>query len=119
MHHVSTSYVNCNKPTNSAQAEEINEIPNMGDFEEFANQINLSEPQVLEREEPKILKKFNFPNTYTLTKNMAEQALQKNRGPNLRLSITRPAVVCSCIKYPFPGWTDSIAAGGAVVFSIA
>ena len=46
------------------------------------------EPQVLEREEPNILKELNFPNTYTLTKNLAEKALARKRHPNLRLSIT-------------------------------
>ena len=74
------------------------------------NKVYAMEPQVLEREEPNILKELNFPNTYTLTKNLSEKALARKRHPNLRLSITRPAVIGSCQKYPFPGWTDSIAA---------
>lgn len=73
---------------------------------------------MLEREEPIILKKLGFPNTYTLTKNLAEQAFKKKRHPNLRLSISRPAVVTATEKYPFPGWADSIAAGGAVIYCL-
>ena len=76
------------------------------------------EPQMLEREEPNILKKYNFPNTYTLTKQLAEQNMVKNRG-NMRISISRPAIVTCADVFPFPGWTDSIAAGGAVAYAIA
>ena len=71
---------------------------------------------MLEKEEPHILKKFGFPNTYTLTKNLAEQALLKNKRPDLRISISRPAGISACQKFPFPGWTDSIAAGGALIY---
>ena len=48
---------------------------------------------------------------------MAEQALKKYRHPKLCLSISRPAIVTATQKYPFKGWTDSIAAGGTVVYS--
>jgi fatty acyl-CoA reductase len=72
---------------------------------------------MLEREEPVILKKFGFPNTYTLTKNLAEQAFKRYHG-DIRLTISRPSAVTSTYKYPFPGWTDSIAAGGAVIFML-
>lgn len=71
---------------------------------------------MLEREEPIILKKYGFPNTYTLTKNLAEQAFKKKRRPDLRLTISRPAAVSATLKYPFPGWCDSIAAGAAVIY---
>ena len=71
---------------------------------------------MLEREEPIFLKKFGFPNTYTLTKNLAEQALKKFRRPDLRLSVSRPAAITATQNFPFLGWTDSIAAGGAVIF---
>lgn len=71
---------------------------------------------MLEKEEPLILKKFGFPNTYTLTKNLAEQAMKKHKRPDLRISISRPAAVTSSQRFPFPGWTDSIAAGGSVIY---
>ena len=57
-----------------------------------------------------------FPNTYSLTKNLAEKYLERNRRPDLRVSISRPAIVTASEKYPFPGWTDSVAASGAIVY---
>lgn len=73
---------------------------------------------MLEQQEPIILKKLGFPNTYTLTKNLAEQAFKRKRRADLRITISRPAIVSATQKYPFPGWADSIAAGGAVIFSL-
>lgn len=57
-----------------------------------------------------------FPNTYSLTKNLSEKYLERNRRPDLRVSISRPAIVTASEKYPFPGWTDSVAASGAIVY---
>ena len=73
---------------------------------------------MLEREESNILKQFKFPNTYTMTKNLSEKALQRKRRPDLRLSISRPAFVGTTQKYPFPGWTDSIAAANSIMYSL-
>jgi hypothetical protein len=73
---------------------------------------------VLEREESNILKQFKFPNTYTMTKNLSEKALQRKRRPDLRLSITRPAMIGATQKYPFPGWTDSIAATSSIIYML-
>ncbi len=69
---MSTAYVNTNMPNNSTVPEEV--LPSVigEDWEEWVESLLKMEPQVLEREEPKILKKYNFPNTYTLTKNLAE-----------------------------------------------
>lgn len=104
-------------PNNSTVPEEVLPCVIGENWEEWVESLLKMEPQVLEREEPKILKKYNFPNTYTLTKNLAEQALKKYRHPRLCLTVSRPAVVTATQKYPFKGWTDSIAAGGAVVYS--
>lgn len=62
-------------------------------------------PQELETEQPKILVKMGFPNTYTFTKNMAEIVMSRRRG-NMRLSILRPATINACCREPFPGWLD-------------
>ena len=71
MHHVSTSYVNCNMPNNTISYEEIMPWP-VENWEQWVDGLMKMEPQMLEKEEPNILKKFKFPNTYTLTKNLAE-----------------------------------------------
>lgn len=117
IHHVSTIFVNTNLPYGSVIDEEIYPFKEGVDWEEFVFKLSKMEPQDLEREEPNILKEFNFPNTYTLTKSLAEKAFQKKRK-NLRVSITRPAIITACVKYPFIGWTDSIAAAGAIAFQI-
>lgn len=56
------------------------------------------DPTTLDREEPLILKRLNFPNTYTCTKNLAEQALYKRRNPNLALIVSRPAIITTTHK---------------------
>ena len=72
LHHVSTAFVNSNLPNNSVCTEEV--LPWVGgeDWEAWIDNLIKMEPQMLEKEEPIILKKFGFPNTYTLTKNLAE-----------------------------------------------
>ena len=46
---------------------------------------------------------------------MAERALLKKHG-KLRVSIIRPAIVISAYEEPTPGWTDTLAAGGGIIF---
>lgn len=47
------------------------------------------------------------PNTYTFTKALAEQILEKECG-NVPLVIVRPSVVTAAAKEPLPGWIDNI-----------
>ena len=114
VHHVSTAFVTCNFDMHSTASEDIHPLQGIEDAEKFVADLMKMEPQVLEREEPILLKKFGFPNTYTFTKRLSEISLYKNKG-NLRLTISRPAVVTCCDVFPFPGWTDSGAAAGAVI----
>ena len=99
---------------NATASEDIHPLQGVDDAEKFVNDLMKMEPQVLEREEPILLKKYGFPNTYTFTKRLSEISLYKNKG-NLRLTISRPAIVTCCDVFPFPGWTDSAAAAGAVI----
>lgn len=57
-----------------------------------------------------------FPNTYTFTKNLVEKSLFKFRE-NVPMVIVRPAIIMSSYKEPYEGWTDTISAGGAILFS--
>lgn len=66
----------------------------------------------------KYLEKYNFPDTYVFTKNLAECYLEKHRG-DLRICILRPSVIISTYKYPFPGWTDTVSAAGIMLYPIA
>jgi len=47
------------------------------------------------------------PNTYTLTKGLAEQIVF-SKGHGLPIAIVRPSIVCAAYQEPFPGWIDNI-----------
>ena len=53
-----------------------------------------------------LLKRSGHPNTYTLTKSLAEHLLVE-RGGELPLAIIRPSIISAAWRYPFPGWIDS------------
>jgi long-chain acyl-CoA synthetase len=50
---------------------------------------------------------LGWPNTYTLTKSLAESLLTKF-GTGLPIAIVRPAIVESSTKQPFRGWNEGI-----------
>ena len=47
------------------------------------------------------------PNTYTLTKSLAEFVLVEE-GSHLPLVIVRPSIIGATWKEPMPGWTDNL-----------
>lgn len=47
------------------------------------------------------------PNTYTLTKSMAEQIVA-DFGQTLPLCIVRPSIVTAALEEPYPGWVDNV-----------
>ncbi|XP_031784422.1 fatty acyl-CoA reductase 1 [Nasonia vitripennis] len=56
--------------------------------------------------EKKLLGKH--PNTYTLTKGLAEQVVL-TKGVGLpAVAIVRPSIVCAAFQEPFPGWVDNV-----------
>ncbi|HEV2299637.1 MAG TPA: SDR family oxidoreductase [Candidatus Acidoferrales bacterium] len=50
---------------------------------------------------------LGWPNTYTLTKGLAE-SLIATRGVGLPIAIVRPAIVESSLEKPFRGWNEGI-----------
>jgi len=50
---------------------------------------------------------LGWPNTYTLTKSLAESLLAKN-GAGLPIAIVRPSIVESSTAQPFRGWNEGI-----------
>lgn len=58
-----------------------------------------------------------FPNTYTFTKFLAEQMIQRERG-KMTVAIVRPTIVGAAYKEPFPGWVDAITALSGVHFFV-
>ncbi|MBC8085833.1 MAG: SDR family oxidoreductase [Phycisphaerae bacterium] len=61
-----------------------------------------------------ILARTGHPNTYTMTKTVAEHMMVERRG-NVPLSIVRPSIITASRQQPFPGWIDSTAGFGAFV----
>ncbi len=50
---------------------------------------------------------LGWPNTYTLTKSLAE-SLIASRGADLPVAIVRPSIVETSTELPFPGWNEGI-----------
>jgi len=64
-----------------------------------------------------LLRITGHPNTYTLTKCLAEHLVAEQRGM-LPVSIVRPSIISASRTAPFPGWIDSNAGFGAFVAMI-
>ncbi len=67
--------------------------------------------------EQAILTLTGHPNTYTLTKCLAEHILNEE-SRDFPLSIVRPSIVSACWTYPFRGWIDSSAAFAAFIVAL-
>ncbi len=50
---------------------------------------------------------LGWPDVYTFTKALGERVAEELwAGPGHRLSVVRPAIVESSLRYPYPGWID-------------
>jgi thioester reductase-like protein len=52
-------------------------------------------------------KELGWPNTYTLTKSLAESLIVKH-GAGLPIAVVRPAIVETSVGKPFSGWNEGI-----------
>jgi long-chain acyl-CoA synthetase len=52
-------------------------------------------------------KELGWPNTYTLTKSLAESLIAKH-GAGLPVAVVRPAIVETSVTKPFRGWNEGI-----------
>jgi len=52
-------------------------------------------------------KELGWPNTYTLTKSLAESLIAKH-GKGLPVAVVRPAIVETSVAKPFVGWNEGI-----------
>ncbi len=60
-------------------------------------------------------KELGWPNTYTLTKSLAESLLYK-RGAGLPIAVIRPAIVETSTRKPFCGWNEGINTSAALSY---
>ncbi|XP_076277622.1 putative fatty acyl-CoA reductase CG5065 isoform X4 [Lasioglossum baleicum] len=97
--HVSTAYSNAN-------LNEINEAIYTTKVKpstviEMCEGLDDSTIDILEKN---ILE--NHPNTYTFTKNLAEQLLLA-KATKLPLAVVRPSIIGAAMEEPYPGWVDT------------
>ena len=67
-----------------------------------------------------------FPNTYTFTKNLAEDIVYRewikyqSDGQRLPTAVIRPGIVCPSLREPISGWIDSLngISGGVLMVAV-
>jgi thioester reductase-like protein len=83
------------------------------------NQIRKNRTRWLRQEMTEVGKRraveLGWPNTYTLTKALAESLLA-TRGAGLPIAIVRPAIVESSTLQPFRGWNEGINTSAALSY---
>jgi long-chain acyl-CoA synthetase len=56
---------------------------------------------------------WGWPNTYTYTKSLGEQAIAAS---DVRWALVRPSIVESALRYPFPGWNEGFTTSAPLAF---
>lgn len=56
---------------------------------------------------------WGWPNTYTYTKSLGEQAIARS---GVRFALVRPAIVETALRYPFPGWNEGFTTSAPLAF---
>ena len=56
---------------------------------------------------------WGWPNTYTYTKAMGEQAIA---ATGCKYALVRPAIVESALRFPFPGWNEGFTTSAPLAF---
>jgi long-chain acyl-CoA synthetase len=56
---------------------------------------------------------WGWPNTYTYTKSLGEQAIARS---GVRYALVRPAIVETALRYPFPGWNEGFTTSAPLAY---
>lgn len=113
--HVSTCYVNWRKRTDVPEVVYPVGFPVDFTAAEILDCAARGGAPAIARMTKELQDKYEFPNTYTLTKAMAEVALVERAG-DVPICIVRPAIIGAAAAEPVPGWVDNVSAVGAVLF---
>jgi len=108
--HVSTAYSNADKVQ---VGEQIYAPP--ANPEGVVQCVKLLSPDLIEHLSSALTK--NHPNTYTITKAMAESVVEQ-QAQNLPLAIVRPSIVTGAWQEPFPGWVDNVSGITGIMMEI-
>ena len=112
--HVSTAYVNCNMPSGTVVKELVYDLDM--DVEQKVGELMKLNPEYCKNNLESLI--TDHPNTYCFTKWLTEKMLVKRRG-NLKMVISRPSIVCSSLREPYRGWSDTLAAAGSLTTLVA
>ncbi|XP_014233671.1 fatty acyl-CoA reductase 1-like isoform X1 [Trichogramma pretiosum] len=99
--HVSTAYSNA----------DLRDIQEMVYSTKVKPQTMMEMCENLDDETLAILEKKligKHPNTYTLTKGLAEQVVLAKGVGLPAVAIVRPSIVCAAYQEPYPGWIDNV-----------
>nr|XP_008200656.2 PREDICTED: LOW QUALITY PROTEIN: fatty acyl-CoA reductase 1 [Tribolium castaneum] len=100
--HVSTAYSNSDKYTVD---ETVYEPRPPHDPNAVINSIKVLPNEESKSYQKKILGKH--PNTYTLTKSMAEHLVLESSS-QIPAAVVRPSIITAAWKEPYPGWVDNV-----------
>uniref|UniRef100_F6VDJ9 Fatty acyl-CoA reductase n=1 Tax=Ciona intestinalis TaxID=7719 RepID=F6VDJ9_CIOIN len=98
--HVSTAYSHCNRYTIDEKVYDTSL-----DYHDLENSFRWMNDSMVEKITPDVL--GNRPNTYTLTKALAEDAVCRESG-NLPICIVRPSMIIPAWQEPMPGWCTNL-----------
>jgi fatty acyl-CoA reductase len=70
-----------------------------------------------QQKDEELLAITGHPNTYTMTKTVAEHIVAERRG-NVPVTIVRPSIISASLQHPMPAWIDSTAGFGAFAMLI-
>eukprot|EP00210_Caulerpa_lentillifera_P002695 g2575.t1 len=119
--HISTSYVNINRPQGSTVKEEI--YPLMQGDEEASHSDIVHELFSLPEKDADLkakilMERWNFPNTYCFGKHLAEK-LVADYCDSFRCVIVRPSLVAGLMGDPYPGYIENLAGAASVPIAFA
>ncbi|XP_049767053.1 fatty acyl-CoA reductase 1-like isoform X2 [Schistocerca cancellata] len=97
--YVSTSFCHSDQPVLEERL-----YPAKADPEKIMDIVSWMDDDLLAALTPKLL--GNLPNTYVLSKNLAEK-LVADYASRLPIIISRPSIVIPTYKEPMPGWVDN------------
>eukprot|EP00775_Hariotina_reticulata_P012149 gene12149-12287_t len=124
--HVSSAFVNMNQPCSSTIDEQLYPLrygKQVADVELLAQEL-LSLPKAdANSRAAALIKRWNFPNTYTLGKHMSEQLVARYQAKQqLPVAIVRPSLVSAIAGEPYPGyvgnWAGPIGATAAMAIGL-
>ncbi|XP_033204479.1 fatty acyl-CoA reductase 1-like [Bombus vancouverensis nearcticus] len=108
--HVSTAYSNANLPEIGEKIYTTSLTP----WEVIDICDKLDNTSINEIEE-KILK--TYPNTYTFSKNLAEQIVA-SKCRDLPVAIMRPSIIGASLEEPCPGWIENMSALTSIILPV-